>query len=337
MKKLGTYLTLALTFIGLSCGNRTGGTPAADSTDSPQNLSARLIGDFRADSAYEHIARQVSFGPRIPGSDGHKACRDYIIRTLRDYAADTIIVQDTQVTAFNGDLLPITNILASYNPDESRRILLVAHWDTRPWADMETSEDRRDQPIPGANDGGSGVGVLLEIARNFQLRDPEAGVDLLFVDAEDYGNTSGFGDKTDTWCLGTQYWVEHMPYRDGASRPVYGILLDMVGGRNARFHQEMFSLENAPNVTAKVWSEAASLGYGNIFINSPGGAITDDHIFLCRAGIPTTDIIETINEETANFPPTWHTHNDNLENIDKKSLEAVGRTVLNVVYKEKAK
>ncbi len=338
MKKLGIYLTIALTLTGLGCsGKRTEGASSTDGSENAQTLSERIIGDFRADSAYEHIARQVGFGPRVPGSEGHKACRDYIIRTLGAYAADTIIVQDAEVTAFTGEVLPITNILASYKPGESRRILLAAHWDTRPWADMESSEDSRNRPIPGANDGGSGVGVLLEIARNFQLRDPEVGVDLLFVDAEDYGNSAGFGDKTDTWCLGTQYWVDHMPYANGAVRPVYGILLDMVGGRNARFHQEMFSLEYAPNVTAKIWAEAASLGYGNIFINSPGGAVTDDHIFLSRAGIPTADIIETINEETANFPPTWHTHEDRLENIDKKSLEAVGRTVLNVVYKEKSK
>lgn len=336
MRSLGVCLSLALGLLALGCsGKQTAGSDT-QSAEGQNTVSVRLIGDFLADSAYEHIARQVSFGPRVPGSEGHRACREYIINTLKEYAADSIIVQDAEVTAYNGDKLPITNILAQYNPAETRRVLLVAHWDTRPWADMEPNEELRNQPILGANDGGSGVGVLLEIARNFNLRDPEAGVDLLFVDAEDYGNSSAFDEKTDTWCLGTQHWVDNMPYKDGASRPVYGILLDMVGGRNARFHQEMFSLENARNITAKVWSEAASLGYGDVFISSPGGAVTDDHIFLNRAGIPTTDIIETLNVQTSSFAPTWHTHNDNLENIDKRSLEAVGRTVLNVVYKEKA-
>lgn len=337
MKLLGVCLSLALGLFGASCsGNKTAGgtTPSSEGTTT---IADRLIGDFQTDSAYAHIARQVAFGPRVPGTPGHKACRDYIIRTLREYAADTIVVQDAKVTAFNGDRLPITNIFAGFSPAESRRILLVAHWDTRPWADMETTEELREKPIPGANDGASGVGVLLELARNFQIRDPEVGVDLLFVDAEDYGSSSGFSDKTESWCLGTQYWVEHMPYGKNRLLPAYGILLDMVGGTNARFYQEMFSLQNARSATSRIWAEADHLGYGDIFINSPGGAVTDDHVFLNQAGIPTVDIIETINERTATFPPTWHTHSDNLENIDRKSLEAVGRTVLNVVYKEKAK
>lgn len=336
MRKLGICLALAAGVMAFGCGgNRS--QESGQSAGNEKAVAMRIIGEFNADSAYEHIRRQVSFGPRVPGTDGHRACRDYIIRTLKDYAADTVIVQDAVVTAFNGDRLPITNIFAGYSPQETRRILLVAHWDTRPWADMEASRDLRDKPIPGANDGGSGVGVLLEIARNFQLRDPEVGVDILFVDAEDYGSNTGFEGKTDSWCLGTQYWIDHMPYPNGASRPVYGILLDMVGGRNARFHQEMFSLENARNPLTRIWSEAALLGYGDVFVSSPGGAVTDDHVFLNRGGIPAVDIIETINEQTASFPPTWHTHDDNLENIDKRSLEAVGRTVLNVVYKEKSK
>ncbi|MDE6310482.1 MAG: M28 family peptidase [Muribaculaceae bacterium] len=335
MKFSRILLSLSLISIMLSCGGNRVAEAESESTGEKLSYIHRR-GNFSADSAYAHIERQVSFGPRVPGSEGHKACREYIIETLRKYAADTIIVQDAEVEAFNGTVLPITNILAGFNPEVKRRVLLVAHWDTRPWADLENSRELRDQPIPGANDGGSGVGVLLEIARNFQLRDPEVGVDLLFVDAEDYGNTEGFADNTDTWCLGTQYWVKHMPYPKDAPKPVYGILLDMVGGKNARFHKEMFSNQNAPNLTNRIWAEAARLGYDNIFISSPGGAVTDDHIFLSRAGIPTTDIIETLNETTGTFPPTWHTHSDNLENIDKKSLEAVGRTVLNVIYKEEA-
>ncbi len=333
MKFSRILLCLSIGISLLSCGGKR--VAEAESNSANDKLSyIHLRGNFSADSAYAHIARQVSFGPRVPGTAGHKACRDYIVETLNKYAADTIIVQETEVEAFNGTVLPITNIMARFNPGMNRRILLVAHWDTRPWADLENSRELRDKPIPGANDGASGVGVLLEIARNFQLLDPAVGVDLLFVDAEDFGNSEGFADNTDTWCLGTQYWVEHMPYAKGTPKPVYGILLDMVGGKNARFHKEMFSNQNAPNITNRIWSEAARLGYDNIFISSPGGAVTDDHIFLNRAGIPTTDIIETINETTGTFPPTWHTHNDNLENIDKKSLEAVGRTVLNVIYKE---
>ncbi|MDE6278058.1 MAG: M28 family peptidase [Muribaculaceae bacterium] len=333
MKYLGALLTMCLGLAALSCGGNRTANAAAEGT--PTELKARLMGDFRADSAYAHIERQVSFGPRVPGSEGHHACRNYIINTLERYAADTVIVQDAEVTAFNGDRLPITNIMASYNPDTQRRILLLAHWDTRPWADLENTRELREKPILGANDGGSGVGVLLEIARNFQLIDPEIGVDLLFVDAEDYGNSTGFVENTESWCLGTQYWTEHMPYKEGKLLPAYGVLLDMVGGKDARFHQEMFSIQNAPNVTNKIWAEAAILGYDDVFIPSQGGAVTDDHIFLHKAGIPTVDVIETVNEHTGTFPPTWHTHADNMDNIDKHSLEAVGRTILNVVYKEK--
>lgn len=336
MKAISISLTLALGIFVLSCGcgSKVSTEKTAENQPFQTTFSTRLLGDFRADSAFKHIERQVAFGPRVPGTEGHKACREYILETLREYAADSIITQDVEAEAFNGDKLPITNIMAQFNPENDRRILLVAHWDTRPWADNEATDSLRNEPIPGANDGASGVGVLLEIARNFQLRDPEIGVDILFVDAEDYGKTSTFEEETETWALGTQYFVEHMPYTH-KNRPIYGILLDMVGGRDARFHQEMYSLRNARAVTNKVWEEASNLGLENTFIKSPGGAVTDDHIFLNRAGIPTTDIIETINVQTSNFPPTWHTHSDDISNIDRKSLEAVGRTVLNVVYKEK--
>lgn len=306
-----------------------------DQSEQPSRFS-RLKGSFNADSAYRYIAEQVSFGPRVPGSEGHKQCGDYIIRKLNDFYADSVIVQEATVTTFNGKTLPIRNILGRYNPDSDHRILLAAHWDTRPWADNEHDLELRNKPIAGANDGASGVGVLLEIARNLYLEAPDCGVDILFTDAEDYGNSNGFGNNDDTWCLGTQYWVKHMPY--GASdKPRYGILLDMVGGRNARFHYEMFSRENAPSPTFRVWSEARNLGYDDRFINEVGGMITDDHVYLTRAGIPTTDIIENKNEQTLSFPPTWHTHQDDMKNIDKSSLEAVGRTVLNVVYNEKPK
>lgn len=312
------------------------GTPKTDSREraSAEKPGVRL-GAFSADSAYNYIAGQVSFGPRVPGSDGHRACRDYIVETLRRHGADSIIVQQATVEAYNGDRLPISNIIAGFNLQSAKRILLAAHWDTRPWADMETSETLRQRPIEGANDGGSGVGVLLEIARNLAAKRPSVGVDLFFIDAEDYGNSDGFGMNADTWCLGSQYWAQNMvPYK-ADNLPVYGILLDMVGGRNAKFHYEDFSAREATTPTIKVWSEAERLGYADLFPRSVGGAATDDHIVLTRAGIPTTDIIDISNSETTSFPATWHTHNDNLANIDRSVLQAVGETVLNVVYKEK--
>lgn len=315
---------------GSACGNFAKSNPEPTRTTPRSSL---IKGTFSSDSAYRYISEQVAFGPRVPGTESHEACAQYLIGKLRQFQADSIIVQKTTLTAYNGDRLPITNILAQYNPGDTHRILLVAHWDTRPWADNEADLELRQKPIDGANDGASGTAVLLEIARSLNLEAPSCGVDLLFVDAEDYGNSVGFGNNSDTWCLGSQYWVKNMPYTS-MNRPRYGILLDMVGGKNARFHYETFSYHSASAPTAKVWSEAKRLGYDDIFINSLGGSVTDDHLVLTAAGIPTTDIIETQNEQTMTFPPTWHTHEDNLDNIDKKSLEAVGRTVLNVVYNE---
>lgn len=323
-------LTLAAALA--SCGASQAKDQQSNATDSAKNSA---IGSFSPDSAYSYIENQVAFGPRVPGSEGHDKCRDYIVESLNRFGADTVIVQEAEVEAFNGDKLPIANIVARYKSNNAKRILLVAHYDTRPWADMESKSEERSKPIPGANDGASGVGVLLEIARNLALKQPSVGVDLLFVDAEDYGNNDGFATRSDSWCLGSQYWTENMvPYTDG-NLPVYGILLDMVGGRNARFHYEAFATKQAKTPTIKVWSEAEQLGYGDRFIRTVGGAVTDDHIFLTRAGIPTTDIIELNNEETSTFPPTWHTLNDDMSNIDRSTLKAVGETVLNVVYKEK--
>lgn len=336
MKKWTVFIAgaLAISSIAFACSKSKPTSQAEES--SLQNPSTLLLGEFSADSAYKFIAEQVAFGPRVPGTTPHRECRRYLINRLRGFNPDSIFVQDGEVTAFNGDRLPITNIIARYNTSTPRRILLVAHWDTRPWADKEDNIDERHQPFDGANDGGSGVGVLLEIARNLSIKAPNIGVDIMFVDAEDYGDTSGFDQKEDTWCLGTQYWINHgmKPYSSD-DLPVYGILLDMVGGRNARFHYEYFSQENATKPTIKVWSEAERLGHNDKFIRSIGGAVTDDHVFLTRNGIPTTDIIETLNSETSSFPPTWHTLDDNLTNIDKNTLKAVGETVLNVVYKEK--
>lgn len=326
-------MAFGIAFLGtgiLACGSSTGESSEKTGTVKP---TAAVLSSFNADSAYAHIARQVSFGPRVPGSAGHRLCRQYIISALENYGADSIIVQDTSVTAFNGDRLPISNIFARFGTETRRHILLVAHWDTRPWGDNEHDRTLRSKPIPGANDGGSGVGVLLEIARNLQIKRPEIGVDLLFVDAEDYGTNEGFGSNPESWCLGTQHWVTDMPYTSG-NMPKYGILLDMVGGRNARFHYEAGSKKYAPAILQKVWNEAHALGFGSKFIQKPSGVIIDDHVYLSEAGIPTIDIIESLNEETASFNPTWHTHDDNLENIDRKSLDAVGKTVMNVVYKE---
>ena len=333
MKKLSLTLTAVLTTVAIFCSC----TGSAGSTAKSEDNASKptLLGAFDKDSAYQYIADQVSFGPRVPGTAAHDECGRYLVDRLRQFGADTVIEQQAVVTAFNGDKLPINNIFARYNLPALNRILLVAHWDTRPWANMESTEEKRSQPVPGANDGASGVGVILEIARNLGMKSPDCGVDILFTDAEDYGNDSGFTNNDETWCLGTQYWVENMPYNN-VSRPTYGILLDMVGGTDARFHREMLSHTDAKTPTVKVWSEANTLGFGDIFINKVGGGVVDDHVFLIKAGKPTTDIIEHVSGATGNFPATWHTLDDDMQHISKKTLDAVGKTVLNVVYKEKA-
>lgn len=314
-----------------ACGNNVNA-----SKSSPGAVEkSELIGSFNADSAYSYVARQVSFGPRVPGSDGHKACRQWLLQTLGSFNPDTLIVQDAEVTAYNGDILPISNIFAGFNMSSPKRVLLVAHWDTRPWADKESTAEDRTKPIPGANDGASGVGVLLEIARNLALKAPQVGVDILLVDAEDYGQSEGFAGEADSWCLGSQYWVKHMTPYSMRNRPVYGILLDMVGAAGAQFHYEIFSQSEARVPTIKVWSEADRLGYSDVFVREKGSPVIDDHIVLTRAGIPTTDIIESQHPETTSFHPSWHTLGDDMSNIDRRTLGAVGNTVLNVVYKEK--
>lgn len=322
-------LALFVMFTGFSCN----GSHSKTESQKNEDTKSLVLGQFSADSAYQYIKEQLAFGPRVPGTPGHDSCAVYIIDKMREFKADSIIVQKAVVEAFNGDKLPITNVFAQYNPLAANRILLVAHWDTRPWANMDGDKENRIKPVPGANDGASGVGVLLEIARNLTLKSPDCGVDFLFVDAEDYGSDSGFSNNDLSWCLGTQYWVKHMPY-NSANMPQYGILLDMVGGTDARFPREYFSTRNVRNPTVRVWSEAAALGFSDIFVNKQGGSVVDDHVFLTEAGIPTTDVIENLNPRTGSFPPTWHTVDDTIEHISVKTLDAVGKTVLNVVYKE---
>lgn len=289
---------------------------------------------FNADSAYTYVARQVAMGPRVAGTRANEVCSEFIINELIRHGADTVTTQSGQVTAYNGDVLPIKNVMASFNSHAPRRILLLAHYDTRPWADSDPVEENRNTPVPGANDGGSGVAVMLEIARNIGKTQPKIGVDMLFVDAEDYGQTGGFSNHDESWALGTQYWVNHNPYAPD-SLPAYAILLDMVGGIDAKFHREFFSNQEAPQIVDLVWSIAAASGYGDRFVNINGGSVIDDHVFINKAGIPAIDIIESKHDATGTFSPTWHTVNDDMDNIDRSTLKAAGQTVLNVIYNEK--
>lgn len=307
----------------------------ADRNVAEAETPAEAASTFSADSAYEYVARQVAFGPRVSGMPGHMQCADWLVAELERHGADTVTVQRGTVKRHDGTPLEIANIMARFNPEAQKRVIIAAHYDTRPWADAEADAALHNSPIPGANDGASGAGVILELARQMGLKRPDIGVDLLLVDAEDSGISGAEEDESgSSWCLGTQYWAERQPYT-AYDRPLYGIVLDMVGGRGARFHREAISQQAVPSLVDRVWGLAARLGHGDVFVNEMGSPVLDDHLFLIQAGIPTIDIIENQNAATGTFPPYWHTMGDDMTQIDRATLRAVGETMATLIYSEK--
>ncbi|MGM0566411.1 MAG: M28 family peptidase [Bacteroidota bacterium] len=289
---------------------------------------------FDADSAFKFVKAQTDFGPRVPNSEAHQKCASYLENTMKRFA-DTVRVQQAKVRAYNNDILNISNIISSFNPDKKKRVLLCAHWDSRPYADHDENEDYHREPISGANDGASGVGALIEIARQMKNMPPDVGVDIIFFDAEDYGPPQSMqSNKQDTWGLGSQYWARN-PHRFGY-KANYGILLDMVGAANARFPKEQFSRYYASHIVDKVWTMASRLGYDNYFVDERGGMINDDHYYINEIiGIPTINIIH-LNPDSKNgsFFEHWHTREDTIDKISPETLRVVGDVVLNVVYRE---
>ena len=321
-----------LAMVLMSCGQTSKPTTTTSQLTAQADQSNPF---FNADSAYNYIETQVSFGPRVPNSAAHRACGNYLANQLKLFGAK-VIEQEMSVTAYNGTVLQTKNVIGSYNPTAKKRVLLFAHWDTRPYADKDADEANHNRPIDGADDGGSGVGVLLELARQFGEKAPEVGVDIIFFDAEDYGIPDFYTgvQVKDTWCLGTQYWAEN-PHQSGY-RASYGILLDMVGSKNAAFFKEQGSMRYAPNVVDKVWSKARALGYGKYFINALGGEFIDDHLYINEGcNIPCIDIINNDPDSETGLGYYWHTMDDTMKNIDNETLKAVGQTVLEVIYNEK--
>jgi len=270
---------------------------------------------FDGDAAFRAVETQVGFGPRIPGRPGHAAQAAWLDSLLLPLA-DTLIVQRwTHVTA-RGDSLPLVNFVARFNPMAGERLLFLAHWDTRPISDGPASRDST-APVPGANDGASGVAVLLGVAAALHGRPPTVGVDLLFVDGEDYGE---FADKDDV-LLGSKYYAAHMPV---GALPLYAVLFDMVGDRDLQIYQEGNSLTGAPEVVDLVWSVARKAGHGNVFIPAPRHTITDDHISLQARGIRAIDAVD--------FDYLyWHTPDDTPDKVSAQSLQAVGEVALALV------
>lgn len=298
----------------------------------PQSTSSApsiVVPEFHADSAYEFVKKQCDFGPRVPNTKAHAACADFLVEKFKTYTPD-VIVQSAQVKTWDGVVLNMKNIIAVFNPELKQRILLFAHWDTRPWADQDTVNP--DKPNLGADDGASGVGVLLEVARHLAAHSAPVGIDIVLFDAEDWGQKGGGPGSEDTYALGAQYWVKnpHQP----AYQANYGILLDMVGSKGAQFRREGFSQQYAPYVLDKVWKAGHRLGYSEYFLFQEGGYVTDDHVYVNRMGIPSIDIINGSTATRHGFGAHWHTHADNMEVIDRNTLKAVGQTLLEVIYKE---
>ncbi len=307
---------------------------SAKSTSTPAVKSIKTP-VFNADSAYSYVAKQVAFGPRVPNTKEHLLCADYLSSELTRFGAD-VIVQDAPVIAFDGTKLNAKNIIGQFNPEKRNRILLFAHWDSRPFADHDPDPKKRNTPILGANDGASGVGILMEIARQINKAGINMGIDIIFFDAEDYGIPEHLNVKykPDTWCLGTQYWCNN-PHKKGYTAR-YGILLDMVGAPDAVFYKELYSKKFAPNLLDRVWNTAADLGYLSYFSFEDGGQIVDDHVYVNNIlNIPSIDIIQHEPMSETNFNAYWHTQKDNMDNIDRATLKAVGQTVLEVIYSEK--
>jgi Zn-dependent M28 family amino/carboxypeptidase len=305
--------------VAFSCGGQqgTGAAPA----------------EFDAASAYGFVKKQVEFGPRVPGTPAHAACADWFVATLRQWTPD-VTVQEFKARAYDGRPLAGKNIIASFNAEAKDRILLCAHWDSRPFADHDPDPANHFKPVMGANDGASGVGVLLEVARCLSLRKPAVGVDILLLDLEDFGEHANWrGSSEDSWGLGSQHWAKN-PHQAGY-RARFGILLDMVGAAGATFPMEGTSMYYAPAVVRKVWDAARGLGLGRYFIDRESDPLIDDHLYINRnTGIPTIDIID-YDAGRGGFPSSWHTVGDTLDRIDQKTMEAVGRTVLAVIRQEK--
>ncbi|MEM1321353.1 MAG: M28 family peptidase [Bacteroidota bacterium] len=335
MKKttLAAVAACLLLLISLSTGCKSDKpAPPPPAVDTPAKPEVK-VPRFNRDSAYAYIEKQVAFGPRVPNTAAHRACAAWLESKLKSMDVK-VIAQNFEASAYDGTRLKGVNFIASYKPEHPTRILLAAHWDSRHISDHDPDEANRDKPVLGADDGGSGVGVLIEVLRTLKENPLDLGVDVVLFDLEDYGEGGGTGN-INSWCLGSQYWGNNLHV--AGYRAKYGILLDMVGAKNARFTKEGTSMQYAPRIMHKVWRLAQDLGYGAYFVNDPTSPITDDHLFVNKiTGIPTIDIINRPVDSKTGFGHYWHTQKDDMSVIDKRTLRAVGQTVITVLYQESA-
>jgi glutaminyl-peptide cyclotransferase len=280
---------------------------------------ARPPREFDGQTAFGYIQTQVAFGPRVPGTDAHEKMANWLDSLLRQ-RADTVIVQRWNHVTTSRDTLPLRNFIARFNPSAAKRLLLLAHWDSRPVSDSPVSRDS-SHAVVGANDGGSGVALLLGVADVLKRSPPAIGVDLLFVDGEDYGDfTKAPGDVL----IGSRYYGAHHP---PGAQPLYAVLFDLVADKDLQIYQEGNSLVGAPEVVELVWDTAKDLGYGGYFIASPRHTLIDDHLELQKAGIRAIDVVD--------FDyPAWHTQYDTIDKVSAASLQVVGDVAVQLVRRE---
>ena len=315
-----TLLYIVLATVMMTCGGKGQSTQETSTSTETTTQNDRHNTPFDGQAALALAKQQCDFGPRVPATPAHAKCAEWLTTTLQE-SCDTVIVQQGNVTTGQGKSLGIKNIIGIINPDAEQRLLLLAHWDTRPWADNDPDPANHNKPVMGANDGASGVAVLLQLARQLKAEGTTLGVDILLVDAEDMGIT----DNEESWGLGTQYWTRN-PHVVGY-KPLFGILLDMVGDPDATFTREYYSAQYGGGFVDLVWKNAA----GNHFINAQGGAVTDDHVFINNAGIPCIDIIDLRSNSESGFCPVWHTIDDTMSHLSASTLAEVGQTLINVI------
>lgn len=304
-------------------------TPLAVGCDAA--FSQRAKTDFSAEAAMGYARAQVAFGPRVPGSPAARRAGDWIVEQMRQ-RADTVTVQAWTHVTRQGDTLPLRNVLARFKPRATERILYLAHWDTRPRADEDPVLGRRASSFDGANDGASGVGLLIAVADLLKKTPPAMGVDLLFVDGEDWGDFGGYdeGGAPDV-LIGSTYFAKHLP--DSGYKPMFGVLFDMIGDANLDIYQEGHSLSRAPEVVRRVWNTAHELGYAKHFISSDGGPITDDHLPLLNAGLRVIDVID-INYRSPDQQTYHHTSMDTMDKLSLKSFQVVGDVAMRLLRPE---
>lgn len=343
MKIIGGAILTGAILAGFGLLKLNGGH--SESNDEPaEETVAKPVGpQFNPDSAYAFTAAQCDFGPRVMNSEAHDRCGAWIAGKFRAYGCD-VEEQKADLKGYDGTTLRATNIIARFRPQAKRRVMLCAHWDARPWADNDPDSTNHKKPVMAANDGASGVAVMLEVARQLHLslqskqadgRLPEdVGIDFVCFDAEDWGIPqweTNIQDVGDTWALGSIHFSKNLPQ---GFAPQFGVLLDMVGGEGAQFYREGMSMQYAPEIVSRVWQAAKEAGYASYFPDATGGMVTDDHIAMNeQAGIPTIDVIAYYPDcRQSSFGPTWHTISDTMEHIDKATLQAVGQTMIQMLW-----